>query len=57
MISAGERPKEISSPLADLRDFSLAQLPDLNEDFLEEAIERILPQSPAVSVAAFNSAI
>jgi FXSXX-COOH protein len=57
MNSTEERPKEISSPLADLRDFPLAELPGLDAEILDEAIERILPGSPPVPVAAFNSAI
>jgi FXSXX-COOH protein len=57
MISTEERPNAIPSSLVDLRDLSLAQLPDLNADILGAAIERILPESPAVPVAAFNSAI
>jgi FXSXX-COOH protein len=57
MISTDERPSEVPSSLVDLRDLSLAQLPGLNADILGEAIKRILPDSPAVPVAAFNSAI
>ena len=57
MISTDERPNAIPSSLVDLRDLSLAQLPDLNADILGEAIKRIFPESPAVPVAAFNSAI
>lgn len=57
MISTEERPNAIPSSLVDLRDLSLAQLPDLNADILGAAIERILPESQAVPVAAFNSAI
>lgn len=57
MISTEEKPNAIPSSLVDLRDLSLAQLPDLNADILGEAIKRILPESPAVPVTAFNSAI
>ena len=43
--------------LIDLRDVPLAELPDLDADILAEAIKRIIPDEPAVPVAAFNSAI
>jgi FXSXX-COOH protein len=57
MTSAEERPKSIPSPLVDLKDLPLSQMSDLNAGILDEAIKRILPESPSVPVAAFNSAI
>ena len=52
-----ERPEAVPSPLPDLRDLTLAQIADLHAAILDEAIRRILPESPSVPVAAFNSAI
>jgi FXSXX-COOH protein len=57
MIPTEERPKSIPSALVDLKDLPLAKMPELNADILGEAIKRILPESSAVPVAAFNSAI
>jgi len=57
VITAEERPKAIPSKLADLRDMPLGEMSELNAGILGEAIKRILPESPSVPVAAFNSAI
>jgi FXSXX-COOH protein len=57
MIPTEERPKSIPSALVDLRDLPLAKMPELNAGILDEATKRILPESPAVPVAAFNSVI
>ena len=56
-IATDERPEVAPSPLADLRDLTLAQIADLDADALDEAVRRILPESPSVPVAAFNSSI
>jgi FXSXX-COOH protein len=49
----------VSSTLVDLRDVPLAQVPTLSPVALEEALVRVLPESPVapVPVAAFQSAI
>jgi FXSXX-COOH protein len=49
----------VSSTLVDLRDVPLAQVPTLSLVALEEALVRVLPESPVapVPVAAFQSAI
>ena len=57
MISTEERPEVVPSSIVDLKDLSLAQISDLHAGILDEAIKRILPESPSVPVAAFNSAI
>jgi FXSXX-COOH protein len=57
MISTEERPEAIRSLLADLRELPLSKMPDLNAGILDEATKRVLPESPAVPVAAFQSAI
>ena len=46
---------DIESPLADLRDVPLADLVD--RGIAAAVIERLLPASAPVPVAAFNSAI
>ena len=56
-IATDERPEVAPSPLADLRDLTLAQIADLDADALDEWFKRILPESPSAPVAAFNSAI
>lgn len=58
MISTEIR-RAVPSSLVDLRDVPLAEIPVLGAGLLSEAIERVLPESPAppVPVAAFNSAI
>ena len=45
---------DVLSPLADFRNVPLDELDPL---LIEEAVARILPEVPAVPVAAFNSAI
>lgn len=47
----------VSSAVADVRDLSLADI--LNTRTLDQAVARVLPDSPVarVAVAAFNSAI
>jgi len=52
-----ERPGVVPSSLADLKGLTLTQIADLSADALDEAVRRILPESPSVPVAAFNSAI
>jgi FXSXX-COOH protein len=49
----------VSSVLLDFRDVPLAQMPTLSTLRLEEALRRVLPDSPPnpVPVAAFQSAI
>jgi FXSXX-COOH protein len=49
----------VVSSLADIRDMPLDELTDMNAGIIDEAIERILPESPVapVPVAAFQSAI
>jgi FXSXX-COOH protein len=57
VITTEERPTAIPSKLTDLRGIPLDEMPELNAGILGEAIKRILPESPSVPVAAFNSAI
>lgn len=57
MISVDDRPELIPSALADLRDLPLATIPELDAGVLDEATRRVLPETPSVPVAAFNSAI
>jgi FXSXX-COOH protein len=47
------------SSLADIRDTPLADLAEMSRGVVDEAIRRILPESPVapVPVAAFQSAI
>jgi len=52
-----ERPGVVPSSLADFKGLTLAQIADLDADTLDEAVKWILPESPSVPVAAFNSAI
>lgn len=49
----------VSSSLVDLRDMPLAEMPALSAEIVDEAIKRILPETPTapVPVAAFQSAI
>ena len=49
----------VVSSLADIRDTPLADLAEMSPGVVDEAIRRILPESPvaAVPVAAFQSAI
>jgi FXSXX-COOH protein len=49
----------LSSVLPDLRDVPLAQMPTLSTVSLEQALRRVLPDSPLnpVPVAAFQSAL
>jgi FXSXX-COOH protein len=43
--------------LVDIRDVSLAELPDLDADILAKVIKRVLPETPREPDSAFNSAI
>jgi len=52
-----ERPEVSPCPLSDLKGLTLTQIADLDADALDEWFKRILPESPSVPVAAFNSAI
>jgi|HubBroStandDraft_1064217.scaffolds.fasta_scaffold19639_2 FXSXX-COOH protein len=49
----------VSSTVADVRDLSLAGMLVLSPSTLDQAVARVLPDSPVarVAVAAFNSAI
>ena len=49
----------VSSVVVNMRDLSLADMLVLGGDTLDQAVARVLPDSPVarVSVAAFNSAI
>ena len=44
----------VPSPLADLRDVPLTQL---TGNLIDEAVKRIIPDTPGVPSSAFNSAI
>jgi FXSXX-COOH protein len=57
MLSTDERPREVTSPVADLSSLSLAEI--ASADFSDRAIARILGESlnPPVPVAAFSSSI
>jgi FXSXX-COOH protein len=58
MGSTTEAPA-VSSLLVDVRDVPLAEIPALSARTIDEALVRVLPESPVASVpvAAFNSAI
>lgn len=57
MIPANDKSILISSALADFGDLPLGAIAELDAAVLNEAIRRVLPEAPAVPVAAFNSAI
>jgi FXSXX-COOH protein len=49
----------VSSAVIDVRDLSLAEMLILRAETLDQAVARVLPDSPVapVAVAAFNSAL
>jgi FXSXX-COOH protein len=59
MILTDEVRPAVSSSLVDLRDIPLAEMSALSSGLLDEAIDRVLPESPVppVPVAAFQSTI
>ena len=57
MISTEERPKAIPSALADLGSVPLSHISNMTAIILDEAIKRVIPESPAPSDTPFNSAI
>jgi len=57
MISTEERPKAIPSPLADLGSLPLSHVSTMTAVILDEAIKRVIPESPSPSDIPFNSAI
>ena len=56
-ITADERPVPVPSVLDGLRDMPLSRMAELPAGVLDEAVRRVLPETPSVPVAAFNSAI
>jgi FXSXX-COOH protein len=59
MDSSDDRGHEFRSDLADLRQVPLAELHNLGDGALDQALRRVAPEDLRVSVpvAAFNSAI
>ena len=57
MISTEERPKAIPSALAELGSVPLSHISNMTAIILDEAIKRVIPESPAPSDTPFNSAI
>jgi FXSXX-COOH protein len=49
----------VSSAVVDVRDLSLAEMLILKTETIDQAVARVLPDSPVapVAVAAFNSAL
>jgi FXSXX-COOH protein len=56
MLAIDERPREVASPVADL---SQVPLSEIAADFSDDAIARVLGESPNPStpIAAFSSSI
>lgn len=57
MITIEEDRSTVPSSLVDLSGIPLEDMSALSEDLLERAIGRVLPEAPAVPVAAFQSSI